>query len=62
MDYDELQEKRERVKIRRNSRQNNNYHYARSLGFSAEEAALVRSNGRKRIAEIAKERDNHHAE
>jgi hypothetical protein len=58
MDYEDLQQKEQALKERHNTRQLRNYHYARGLGFSSQEATLLMGNSRARIAEIAKERDN----
>lgn len=58
MDYQELKAKADEIKEKQNTKANQNYHYARKLGFSAREAALLAYKPIEEIDRIAKDRDN----
>lgn len=56
MDYKELKGKAESIKEAQNSRAKENYHYARSLGFTAVESMLLQYKSKEEIDKIAKEK------
>jgi len=58
MDYEELKEKATSIKEAQKARARENYHYARSLGFSATESMLLQFKSKEEIDRIAKERDD----
>ena len=58
MDYKELKEKADTLGETQNSKAKENYHYARSLGFSARESTLLQFKSKEDIDRIAKERDD----
>jgi hypothetical protein len=57
MDYKELKEKAESVRDAQNSRAKENYHYARSLGFTSVEAMLIQYKSKEEIDRLAAERN-----
>jgi hypothetical protein len=57
MDYEELKEKATSVKEGQKARAKENYHYARSLGFSATESMLLQFRSKEEIDRTAKDRD-----
>jgi hypothetical protein len=58
MDYKELKEKAELADERNKTRANENYHYARSKGFTSRESTLLQYKPRDEIDRIAKDRDD----
>jgi hypothetical protein len=57
LDYKELQEKAAERKEANYAKAKENYHYARSLGFSAVESSLLQFKNKEEIDRLAKERD-----
>lgn len=57
MDYQELKEKSERTQDKQATRAKENYHYARSKGFSARESTFLQYKTKEEIDEVAKDRD-----
>jgi len=57
MDYEELKNKATSVKEGQKARAKENYHYARSLGFSATESMLLQFRSKEEIDRTAKNRD-----
>ncbi len=58
MDYSELKRKAEVLRDTQNTKAKENYHYARSLGFSSREAVLLSVKSKEEIDRIAKDRDD----
>lgn len=58
MDYDELKQKVEQRNSAISSKFKNNYHYARSKGFSAIEANYLKHKSPEEIDAIATDRDS----
>jgi hypothetical protein len=58
MDYDELTQKASEYKQAEREKRKEGYQYARSLGFTSEEAIFLARKSKEEIDRIATERDN----
>jgi hypothetical protein len=58
MDYDELSQKASEYKEAEREKRREGYKYARSLGFSPEEAIFLARKSKDEIDKVAKDRDN----